>query len=214
MGKLRLLVADDHRLMLDAIRSAVAAADDIEIVGEARTGAQVLPLLNQTKPNVLLLDIRMPQMDGLQVLERMRDRYPDVKVVVLSGSDDPEIIQRALAAGACAYVLKHVDPRDLPSAIRQAAEGTVFQAPAGALLNGENSAAKEAGLSDRELEVLQALARGLSNKQIAKQGWVTEQTVKFHLSNIYRKLGVANRTEATRFAYQHGLVDSPVLDAS
>src|SRR5215203_3132538 len=125
MGKLRLLVADDHRLMLDAIRAAVANDDDIEIVGEARTGAQVLPLLNQTKPNVLLLDIRMPQMDGLQVLERMGDRYPDVKVVVLSGSDDPDIVQRALGAGACAYVLKHVDPRDLPSAIRQAAEGTV-----------------------------------------------------------------------------------------
>ena len=212
MAKLRVVVADDHRLMLEAIRASVADADDIEIVGEARTGAQVLPLLSQHQPDVLLLDIRMPQMDGLQVLERMSDRYPDVKVVVLSGSEEPEIVQRALTSGACAYVLKHVDPRDLPSAIRQAAEGTVFQAPTG--VNGhENTAAKDAGLSDRELEVLKALARGLSNKQIAQEGWVTEQTVKFHLSNIYRKLSVANRTEATRFAYQHGLVDSPLYDA-
>ena len=212
MKTLRVVIADDHRLMLEAIRAALADASDIEIVGEARTGAQVLPLVGQTTPEVLLLDIRMPQMDGLQVIERMRERYPDVKIVVLSGADEPDVVQRALNGGAVAYVLKHVDPRDLPSALRQAAEGTVFQAPAGTLEAMENPAAKEAGLSDREVEVLQALARGLSNKQIAKEGWVTEQTVKFHLSNIYRKLGVANRTEATRYAYQHGLVESPVLD--
>lgn len=210
MKKLRVLIADDHRLMLEAIQAALADAADIEIVGEARTGAQVLPLVGQTDPDVLLLDIRMPQMDGLQVLERMRQRYPDVKIVVLSGADEPEIVQRALNGGASAYVLKHVDPRDLPSALRQAAEGTVFQAPTGVEM-AENSAVKEAGLSDRELEVLRALARGLSNKQIAKEGWVTEQTVKFHLSNIYRKLGVSNRTEATRFAYQHGILDSPLF---
>ena len=197
--------------MLEAVRAALADAADIEVVGEARTGAQVLPLVGQTQADVVLLDIRMPQMDGLQVLERMRERHPDVKVVILSGADEPEIVQRALSGGASAYVLKHVDPRDLPSALRQAAEGTVFQAPAG-LDGGENHAAKEAGLSDRERDVLKALARGLSNKQIAQEGWVTEQTVKFHLSNIYRKLGVANRTEATRFAYQHGLVDSPLLE--
>jgi DNA-binding NarL/FixJ family response regulator len=196
--------------MLEAIRAALADAADIEVVGEARTGAQVLPLVGQTKPDVVLLDIRMPQMDGLQALERIRERHPEVKVVILSGADEPEIVQRALAGGASAYVLKHVDPRDLPSALRQAAEGTVFQAPAG--LDGSNHAAKEAGLSDRELDVLKSLARGLSNKQIAQEGWVTEQTVKFHLSNIYRKLGVSNRTEATRFAYQHGLVDSPLLE--
>jgi len=197
--------------MLEAVRAALADATDIEVVGEARTGAQVLPLVGQTEPDVLLLDIRMPQMDGLQVLERVRERHPEVKVVILSGADEPEIVQRALAGGASAYVLKHVDPRDLPSALRQAAEGTVFQAPTG-LEATENHAAREAGLSDRELDVLQSLARGLSNKQIAQEGWVTEQTVKFHLSNIYRKLGVANRTEATRFAYQHGLVESPLLE--
>ena len=211
MKTLKVVIADDHRLMLEAVRTALAGAEDIEIVGEAQTGVQVLPLVSRTSPDVVLLDIRMPQMDGFAVLDRLRERHPEVTVVMLSGSDDPEIVQRAFHRGASAFVVKHVDPRDLPSAIRQATEGTVFQT-VGRPEALEHVAAKEAGLSDRELEILKALARGLSNKQIAKEGWVTEQTVKFHLSNIYRKLRVANRTEATRYAYQHGLVESPVYE--
>jgi DNA-binding NarL/FixJ family response regulator len=211
MKRIKVVIADDHRLMLEAVRAALEDAEDIEIVGEAQSGAQVLPAVANSNADMVLLDMRMPQMDGLAVLERLRERHPKVKVVILSGADDPDLIQRALARGASAYVLKHVDPRDLASALRQAAEGTVFRMVG----NGPPSdvaAAKQAGLSEREVEILKALARGLSNKQIAKEGWVTEQTVKFHLSNIYRKLGVANRTEATRFAYQHGLVESPMFE--
>ena len=213
MKRLRVLVADDHRLMLEAVRAALATVEDMEIVGEAYQGPQVLPLIGQTKPDVVVLDLRMPQMDGLTILEHMQKRHPDVKVVILSGVDEPDVIEQALKRGASAFVLKHVDPRDLPSAIRQAAEGSVFQTVGLPEQNGRASAG-DVGLTAREESVLKALARGLSNKQIAKEEWVTEQTVKFHLTNIYRKLGVANRTEATRFAYQHGLVDSPLYDAT
>jgi len=212
MRKLRVVIADDHRLMLEAVKAALETADDIEIVGEAESGEKVLPVVGRENPDLVLLDVRMPQMDGFTVLDRLRQRHPKVKVVMLSGVDDPDTIQRALTRGASAFVLKHVDPRDLASAIRQASEASVFHT-IGEVTNGAGTAAKEAGLSERELDILKSLARGLSNKQIAKEGWVTEQTVKFHLSNIYRKLGVANRTEATRFAYQHGLVDSPLYDA-
>ncbi|MCS7007710.1 MAG: response regulator transcription factor, partial [Thermoleophilia bacterium] len=113
-----------------------------------------------------------------------------------------------LRRGAAAYVIKTVNPDDLPATLRQALEGNVLTAVGGE--SGENVGAKALGLTDRELTILGALARGLSNDEIAKELWVAPQTVKFHLTNIYRKLGVKNRTEATRIAYQHGLVESPL----
>lgn len=211
MRRLKVLVADDHRLMLEAIRSALELADFIQVVGETQSGTEVVPLIRQLEPDVVLLDIRMPGMDGLAVLDLIRKRHADVKVVLLSGVEDPHVIQAGLARGASAFVAKSVDPGDLASVIRQAAEGTVYQmnGPAG---SGDSTAAKESGLSERELTILRALGRGQSNKQIARELWVAEQTVKFHLTNIYRKLNVANRTEAARYAYRHGLADSPVLD--
>jgi DNA-binding NarL/FixJ family response regulator len=211
MRRLKLLIADDHRLMLAAIRCALQQAEDIEIVGEAQAGSQVLPLVGQTHPDLVLLDIRMPGMDGLKCLQLLRERYPKVKTVVLSGIDDPQIIQSVLEAGANAYILKTVDPQDLASAVRQAANGTVFHTlgmPAGA--SGEDPA-KEVGLSDREVTILKELASGRSNKQIAKELWLAEQTIKFHLTNIYRKLGVSSRTEAVRSAYERGIVSNPML---
>ena len=213
MRQLKVLVADDHRLMLEAIRSALESAEFIQIVGETQSGAQVAPLVRQTEPDVVLLDIRMPGLDGLAVLDLIRKRHPDVKVVLLSGVDDPHVIQAGLARGACAFVAKTVDPGDLASVIRQAVEGTVYQMN-GAGAATEGFAAKESGLSERELTILRALGRGLSNKQIAGELWVAEQTVKFHLTNIYRKLDVGNRTEAARYAYKHGLADSPVFDGA
>jgi DNA-binding NarL/FixJ family response regulator len=210
---IRVLLADDHRLILDGIRAALAQADDIEVVGEARTGAQVLPLVNQTRPDVVLLDIRLPQVDGLAVLELLRRRHPEVKVVVLSVFSDPEHIQAALKRGASGYIVKSVNPQDLASALRQAVEGTVYHVLGMPEATGA-SPAQEAGLTERESSILRAVARGLSNRAIAKELWVTEQTVKFHLTNIYRKLGVANRTEAARCAYRLGLVESPMLEAA
>jgi DNA-binding NarL/FixJ family response regulator len=207
----KVLIADDHRLMLEGIRRSLEDVEGFEIVGEAYSGSQVLPLVSRTNPDVVLLDIRMPQMDGLTCIELIRNRHPNVKVVALSVFSDPDHIQAALKRGASGYIVKSVNPLDLPSALRQALEGTVYHA-LGLPESDADGGASNAGLTEREIAILKAVARGLSNQAIGKELWVTEQTLKFHLTNIYRKLGVANRTEATRYAYQHGLVESPALE--
>jgi two-component system, NarL family, nitrate/nitrite response regulator NarL len=203
---LRVLLADDHPLILAGIRRALEEAGGIEIVGEARVGSQVLPLVGRTKPDLVLLDIRMPQLDGLACLDLIRRRHAEVKVVVLSAFEDPEHVQAALRRGASAYVVKAVSPVDLPAALRQAVEGTVFHAVGVGDRDAETDG--ESGLTKREMTLLRALAKGLSNQAIGKELWITEQTVKFHLRNIYRKLGVSSRTEAARYAYEHGLIEA------
>ena len=206
MRRLKILIADDHRLMIHAIRLALEDNSDLEIVAEADSGSKVMPLIGQTSPDLVLLDIRMPGMDGLTVLERIRERYPKVRVAILSAVDDPSVIQAAFNRGASAYIVKHIDPRDLAAAVRQAISGAIFQ-PLGLIERAADAAAREADLSKRELMILQALQSGRSNKQIAGELFLAEQTVKFHLTNIYRKLGVNSRTEAVRYAYEHGLAD-------
>jgi DNA-binding NarL/FixJ family response regulator len=208
MRRLKVLIVDDHRLMLQAIRASLSRHEDIEIVGEADSGEKVLPLVGQTGPDAVLLDVRMPGMDGLTVLERLREQYPSIAVVMLSGIDDPVLVRAALERGAAAFVLKHVDSRDLGSALRQSVGGSIFR-PLD-LLNANQSAFEDAGLTKRELSILEELPAGGSNQEIAKRLFLAEQTVKFHLTNIYRKLGVATRTEALRHAYDHGLVERPL----
>jgi len=208
---MKVLIADDHRLMVEGIRKALEPAEDIEIVGEALSGSQVLPLVRRTNPDVVLLDMRMPQTDGLTCLDQIKKHCPKAKVIILSVYGDQEHIQAAFKHGASGYIVKSVNPLDLPSAIRQAVEGSVFHA-LGFPDMDEDSVGKAAGLTERELSILKAVARGLSNAAIGKELWVTEQTVKFHLTNIYRKLHLANRTEAARYAYQHGLVESPLFE--
>jgi DNA-binding NarL/FixJ family response regulator len=203
--KIRVLIADDHPLILAGVRRALEESVEFEVVAEAQTGSQVLPLVGRERPDLVLLDIRMPQMDGLACLDLLRKRYPEVRVVVLSAYMNRDRIEAALRRGASAYVVKGVDPIDLASALRQAIRGTVFNvlgAPEDGMI------AEETGLTKREVEMLKALARGLSNHAIGKEMWVTEQTVKFHLRNIYRKLGVTSRTEAARYAFEHGLAES------
>ena len=207
---MRVLIADDHKLILEGIKRALDESEDFEVVGECSSGSQVLPMIGRTKPEIALLDLRMPGMDGLTCLGQIQKRYPDVKVVILSVSTDETLIQTVLKRGASAYIVKSINPIDLPSALRQAVEGTVYSA-IGLPAETENPA-RAAGLTERETAILSALARGLSNEAIGKELWVAEQTVKFHLTNVYRKLGVANRTEAARLAYQHGLVESPLAE--
>jgi DNA-binding NarL/FixJ family response regulator len=213
MGKLAVVIADDHPLILQGIRRALEAAEEIEVVGEAQSGPEVVPLVRQTSPDVVLLDMRMPQLDGLGCLDRLREQCPGVKVVMLSMFSEPEYVERALRRGAAGYIVKSVNPLDLPSAIRQICEGTVYHA-FGLPPEDQESTGKAAGLTEREIAILKAVARGLSNQAIGKELWVTEQTVKFHLTNIYRKLGVANRTEAARYAFQHGVVETLTSQAA
>jgi len=209
---MKVLIADDHRLIVEGVRRALEEDGGFEIVGEAANGSQVLPLVSQTRPDVVVLDLHMPQVDGLICLDQIRKRFPDTKVVILSVSTDERLIQSVLKRGASAYIVKSVNPIDIPAALRQAVDRTVYQAIG--LPDESESAAKAAGLTERETAILKAVVRGLSNEAISKEFWVSEQTVKFHLTNIYRKLGVSNRTEAARLAYRQGLVDSPMYDES
>ncbi len=212
MGKppMRVAIADDHRLMLDGIKRALETAPDIKVVGEAMTGEDLLALVPRVRPDVVILDMRMPKGDGLSTLQVLQKKHPDLKVIMLSMFDDPENIEKALGYGAAGYVVKSINPLDLASTIRGVFEGTVYH-PRG--VSGGVGGAKAAppaapgGLTTRELAILKLVAEGLPNLDIASQLFVTEQTVKFHLSNIYRKLGVGNRTEATRYAYRNGLID-------
>jgi len=202
---LRVLVCDDHALMRSALRLLLTSEQGLEVVGEAETGDAVLPLVEAHRPDLVVLDLQMPNVDGLQCLEQLRARHPEVTCVVLSATDDSETIAAALRRGAAGYVLKSINPLDLPAAIRQAVEGSVFQ-PSALLAADRNGAARAAGLSEKEVEVLGELVQGKSNRQIAQALWLSEQTVKFHLRNVYRKLGVANRTEALRLALDRHLV--------
>lgn len=205
----KLVIADDHQLMLAAMRMALGEAPDMEIVGEADAGERLLPLVNRTSPDVVVLDLRMPGMDGLRCLELLRERHPRVKSIVMSGTDDPALVRASLARGAVAFVHKSVNPTDLPGVIRQAIEGNVV------FPNGESSpgttSRPDGDLTTREAEILRAVAEGQSNKQIAERLWLSDQTVKYHLTNIYRKFGVSSRTEAVRRAYERGLVAHPLL---
>ena len=210
---LRLLIADDHALMIEAVKLAVEDEPDFEIVGEAESGAQLIPLVNQTQPDLVVLDLLMPGIDGLTCIRFLRDRFPSVRIAVLSGIDSDETIEAALAAGANAFILKSVDPAALATALRHAAAERVPDA-IGRAEKGLDSAVEKKGLTERELEVLAALVEGKSNKAIARTLWLAEPTVKFHLTRIYRKLGVTSRTEAVYWAYCQGVLEAPILSSA
>jgi DNA-binding NarL/FixJ family response regulator len=205
----RVLLADDQPIFVEGVRHALAPVDDIEIVGVAEAEPKVLPLIANTQPDFVLMDFLSPNLEGIACLERVRARYPNVKVAVISALREPGVIESALKRGASAFVLKTIEPNDLAGVIHQVVKGTVFQAvdvPEPEVAESTRST----GLTERETDILRALARGLSNDAIAKELWITKQTVKFHLRNIYRKLDVSNRTEAARYAFQHSL--APNLD--
>jgi DNA-binding NarL/FixJ family response regulator len=205
---LKVLVADDHPLILQGLRRTLEACDDIEVVGEARSGTEVLALVQRRRPDVVLLDLRMPGLDGVACIKQIKESSPEVKAVILSGCDDRPSIESAQAAGASAYVIKSVSSVDIPALLRQVAAGyTLFQAPNEQAAEADAGAAQSA-LTERELTVLASVAAGLTTKAISSELWVSEHTVKFHLTNIYRKLEVTNRSGAVRYAYEHGLVPS------
>lgn len=214
MDTLRVLVADDHRLMLAAVRRALAEAEDFEIVGEVSVGSHVVPAVRATNPNVVLLDMRMPELDGLACLERLRKHDPTIAVVILSSYSDEAQIEAARQAGALGYVVKTVEPVDLAAVLRSALSGQSFAVWGVEEPQGAAPTAGATALSEREGVVLEAVARGLSNREIGRQLWISEQTVKFHLRNVYRKLGISSRTEAARYAYRTGVVGALPVESA
>jgi DNA-binding NarL/FixJ family response regulator len=206
LRRLRLLVVDDHPLMVEAISLALGTDGDFEIVAVATSGADIVPLVRRTTPDLVLLDLRMPAVDGMGALRALREAGLETKVIVLSGLEEPELVDRALRSGACAFIMKRIDPVDLGAAIRQALDQTLFHPlRENPLAAGANGSEKE--LNKRELAILNAVGAGLSNKQIAEREWLAEQTVKFHLTHIYKKLGVSSRAGAVAIACQRGLID-------
>jgi DNA-binding NarL/FixJ family response regulator len=204
---LKVLIVDDCKLMALALKDALESVDDLRVVGVAHCGSDGLSMVTRTQPDVVVLDVRMPGMSGLECLDVIHRDYPSVKVVMLSAGDDLNLIRDSFKRGAAAFIAKSVDPADLPAALRHVCEGTVFHAPA-MTEDSTSDPLSEAGLTERELAVLKAVARGLSNKAISNEFYVSEQTVKFHLNNVYRKLGVPNRTAAAGFAHERGLLES------
>jgi DNA-binding NarL/FixJ family response regulator len=204
MRSYRILLADDHPLLLVGVRRALEADGGFDVVGEAYDGSEVLPLVGRTRPDIVLLDLRMPGMDGIECLERMRVRHADVHVLMLGNEPDPAQVEAAFVRGARGFIVKTIDPEELAPSIREALSSPEPRAYGLAVLNDAVVAAT-AGLSERELEILRTVSRGLSNKAIARELWISEQTVKFHLTNIYRKLGISNRTEAARWALGRGI---------
>jgi DNA-binding NarL/FixJ family response regulator len=202
---IRVLVADDHSLTLEAVKEALRGAHAVKVVAEASSGREALALASRSRPDVALLDMHMPgSVDGLTCAERIKRKLPEIRVVVISAFNDDASVRMAFRRGADAFISKAVDPCDIGPALRAAAQRTVFHAPIDGLsCNGRNAE----GLTERELSVLKAVAAGLPNKTISRRLWVTEHTVKFHLTNIFRKTDTTNRTEASRWAHQHGLVE-------
>jgi DNA-binding NarL/FixJ family response regulator len=214
------VVLDEHPLWLDAVE-AVLARLHVKVEGKTTSVARTLELVDSQRPDVLLLEPSESSGDTrrLDLIRRAREIHPAIKVIVLSNAHEASAVDAAFAAGAVAYVFKSAHPDDLASAIRQAFDVSVFFAHSQTVSANVTSIRQQAaqdqpGLTKRELEILQLVAEGHSNGELARMLWVTEQTVKFHLSNIYRKLDVANRTEASRWAQLHGLLDTSAHAAS
>lgn len=203
---LKVLIADDHPLILAGVRRALERSENIEVVGEARSPQELMGLIERRRPQVVLMDLRMPGIQGTEHIEQVRSTWPDVKVVVLSAHEDRPSIDSALRAGASAFVVKSVSPSDIAAVLRQVATGAVFHAPSSAV----PAAAPEPepvgpDLTDRERAILQSIARGSTTAEISRELFISEHTVKFHLTNVYRKLGVSNRAAAIRYALENGL---------
>jgi DNA-binding NarL/FixJ family response regulator len=205
------VLLDRHPLWLEAVERVLTSIG-VEVVGKTTSPTEALALVEGREPDLFITGIGMSDgaMDGLTCLAQARERRPSLRVIVLSGYADAQHVDAALAAGAVAYVVKTAQAADLASAVRQAFDHSLYLARRSG--NGEPGSGNSKpvvdsrGLTRRELEILRLVAEGYSNAQLATMLWVTEQTVKFHLSNVYRKLQVSNRTEASTWAQRHGLL--------
>jgi NarL family two-component system response regulator LiaR len=205
----RIAIVDDHAMVRSGLAAFLSVADDLELVGEAENGQQALRLCAEERPDVVLMDLVMPGMDGVQATRAIRERFPDIKVIALTSFPEDRLVQDVLEAGALSYLLKNVGADELARAIRAAREGRSTLAPEAAqvlIQRATHSRSPGHDLSPREKEVLALMVQGLSNPDIADRLVVGRSTIKFHVSSILGKLGVQSRTEAVAMAVQHRLV--------
>jgi len=211
MDRVTVLIADDHPVVRQGLRTFLDLQEDIVVVGEAATGAEAVAKVEELLPDVVLMDLVMPDLDGIEAARRIRDVSPSTKVIVLTSYADDEKIFPAIKAGAAGYLLKDVEPDEIADGIRRVQRGEALLHPKiAARVMREVTEEKTEGevLTARELEVLRALARGLSNKAIAEELIVSEKTVKTHVSNILAKLHLADRTQAALYAVRERLFES------
>jgi NarL family two-component system response regulator LiaR len=206
---IRVLMVDDHAMMRIGLATFLQAFDDLELVGEASDGIEALELCDRLQPDVVLMDLVMPEMDGVTATRAIRQKYPHIQVIALTSFEEAELVHGVLQAGAIGYLLKDVSAEKLAEAIRAAKEGKPSLAPEAARILIEaatRSSAPVFQLTDREREVLALMAEGLNNTEIAKRLVVSQSTIKSHVSSILSKLGVNSRTEAVAVALQKNLI--------
>jgi DNA-binding NarL/FixJ family response regulator len=217
LQEIKLVLADDHAVVRSGTRELLEQQPDLKIVGEAANGEEAVRLAQKLQPDVVVMDVRMPKMSGVEATRRIKAEHPDVRVLVLTAHDDDEYVFALLQAGANGYLLKTAEIEELVRAIRTVAAGQSALAPevAGKVMaqfsSGKSSPdvltdtqAQFDGLTARELSILELVAKGMSNKQIGKQLFISDRTVQAHLSNIFSKLGVNSRTEAVMYAVRKG----------
>jgi DNA-binding NarL/FixJ family response regulator len=203
---IRVAIADDHRVVRVGLEQLLATFEDIERVGSADGGEAAVALCTAERPDVLLLDLSMPDLDGVEVTRRLAGSAPETRIVVFTSFSDRERIVQALDAGAIGYLLKDAEPDEIHAAIRAAARGEAPLAPkaAAALLAERGARAPAVELTAREREVLALVVAGMANKQIARRLGISEKTVKGHLTNLFQRIGVADRTQAALWAERTG----------
>src|SRR3990170_2674834 len=217
MAKIKVVVADDHAIVREGVRMILAREQDIEVVGEAGDGQQALDLVASLRPQVVIMDISMPGMGGIEATQRVKTKHPEVQVLALTMHEDETYVFQLLRAGAAGYVLKRAAAQDLVQAVRAAAKGEAFLYPSIArkvvedyLRRVETGEERERydGLTTREKEILTLIAQGLSNQQIAEKLFISIKTVQTHRAHILEKLGLHDRTELVRYAIRKGLIEA------
>lgn len=213
MSPIKILIVDDHPVVRRGLQSILGDAKDLQVAGEASNGAQALQQISALKPDVVLMDIRLPGADGVQITRRIRREHPNIKVIILTTYDDDQHLYNAIEAGAHGFLTKHADYADLAESIRAVHKGERLLSPAliGKVLDrfqqmAQAQAMQESGLTDEEVEVLRMIAEGATNKEIGEKLFWSEVTVKRRASEVYSKLGVADRAQAVAEAMKRGLI--------
>jgi len=206
--RIRLLIADDHPIVRAGLQDVLNSQPDLEVVGEASTGLEAVDLTSRLHPDVVVMDLRMPEMDGVEAIAQIKARHPNVQILVVTTYDSDADILPAIETGATGYLLKDTPRKELFEAIRKSAQGKpVLTSSVAARLMERMRGPVEEALSTREIEVLKLVAKGARNRKIAEKLYITEATVKSHLIHIFGKLGVSDRTEAVTKALDRGILD-------